>query len=332
MPADPAKTHVAKTFTHTSPLISCRFDPTGKFVFAGSEDSRVSRWEIETGKKLEFVGQESWVRSLAFNATGELLVTGGYDGRLLWWSANTTEESPKPQRKIDAHKGFIRAIAVSPDTKTFATCGVDRIVRIWQMDSGTLVKELAGHDADIWNLAFHPGGKDLVSGDLKSNFIRWEVETGKVASKFQLPALTKYDPTFMADIGGPHSMEFSKDGKWLAIGGITNVSNAFAGIGNGAIVLWDWDAQKEKVMHVAKKPANGSAWGCHVHPEGFTIGAFGGGGGGHLYFWKLDQKEEFHTLSLGNTARDMAVHPDGLQIATAHFDKQLRLSKMVAKA
>ena len=47
-----------------------------------------------------------------------------------------------------------------------------------------------------------------------------------------------------------------------------------------------------------------------------------------MFFWKFDQKDEFHTLNLKNTARDLALHPDGLQLATAHHDKNLRLSKM----
>ena len=45
MPADPLQTHVAKTLAHTAPLLGCRFDPTGRFVFAGGEDNKVVRWE-----------------------------------------------------------------------------------------------------------------------------------------------------------------------------------------------------------------------------------------------------------------------------------------------
>ncbi|HND54769.1 MAG TPA: hypothetical protein PLV92_20295 [Pirellulaceae bacterium] len=329
MAADPTKTYVAQTLKHDSPLISCRFDPTGKYVFGGAEDSKVWRWEVASGTKAELAGHNSWVRSLGFTSAGDVLVTGGYDGRLIWWPA--TAEKPAPLRTVDAHQGWLRAMSVSPDGQFVATCGNDKMVKLWRMADGVPVREFAGHEAHVWNVAFHPNGKDLVSGDLKADFIHWDAESGQVKRKFKLAALHKYDAGFLADIGGPHSMAFSRDGKLLAAGGITNVSNAFAGVGNPAIVLFDWESGKEKVMHESKAKINGVAWGTVVHPDGFTIGATGGGGGGHLFFWKFDQKEEFHTLNLGNTARDLALHPDGITLATAHFDKNLRISRMAAK-
>ncbi|MFM8252107.1 MAG: WD40 repeat domain-containing protein [Planctomycetota bacterium] len=330
MPADPAQTHVVKTFDHTSPLMACRFDPTGKWLFAGAEDQRIWRWELATGTKTELAAHDSWVRAIGFTPSGDVLATGGYDGRLILWP--TTAEKPTPQRTIDAHQGWLRALSVSPDGQWLVTCGNDRLVKIWRLSDGTLIRTLEGHESHVWNVAVHPGGKDIISGDLKANFIHWDAESGQIKRKFTLATLYKYDTGFLADIGGPHSMAFSPDGKLLAAGGITNVTNAFAGVGNPAIVSWDWEAAKEKVVHLTKAKVQGVAWGTVLHAEGFTIGASGGGGGGHLFFWKPDQAEEFFTLNLGNTARDLALHPDGVQLATAHFDKKIRLLKMAAKS
>ncbi len=211
--ADPAQSHVAKTLAHTSPMISCRFDPSGRFVFAGAEDNRVWRWEIESGGKVELAGHDSWVRSLGFSTSGEVLVTGGYDGRLVWWQAFA--DKPTPTRTVEAHQGWIRALSVSPDGQWIATCGNDKLVKIWQMSDGALVRELPGHESHVYNVAFHPNGKDLVSGDLKSQYIHWDATTGEVKRKFAIPALHKYDAGFLADIGGAHSMAFSRDGKTI---------------------------------------------------------------------------------------------------------------------
>ena len=41
--------------------------------------------------------------------------------------------------------------------------------------------------------------------------------------------------------------------------------------------------------------------------------------------------KEFFKLKLPNTARDLDLHPDGLQLATVHGDRQLRISRMTAK-
>ena len=63
--------------------------------------------------------------------------------------------------------------------------------------------------------------------------------TGKLARKLKAEKMHSYDKTFKADIGGARSMLFNTDGTKLAIGGITNVTNAFAGVGNPAVVMLD---------------------------------------------------------------------------------------------
>lgn len=328
--ADPVLTHVAKTLAHTSPWISCRFDPLARFVFAGAEDNRVWRYNLADGAKTELAGHESWVRGLAFHPQGETLVSGGYDGRLIWWA--TIAEKPVPLRTLDAHNRWIRAVAVSPDGSLVASCGNDNLVKLWKFEGGTPVLELPGHESHVYNVAFHPGGKDLVSGDLKGNVFHWEIATGKLLRKLSSAALHKYDETFKADIGGIRSIAFSRDGKTLACSGITAVTNAFAGVGNPAFVVFDWETGKETITYLSKAKLQGVGWGVAVHPQGFVVGVSGGGAGGHMLFFKADQKNEFHSFNLGNTARDLDLSSDGLALVTAHFDKQLRISKMTPKA
>lgn len=330
MPADPAQTHVSKTFNHTSAFLSCRFDPTGRFVFAGSEDSKIIRWELATGTKVELVGHQSWVRALAFSANGETLVTGGHDGLLIWWAGGI--DAPVPVRTVPAHNGWVRAVAVSPDQKLIATCGNDFRVKLWSFADGALVREMVGHERHVYNLAFHPDGKQLVSGDITAKFVHWDVETGNSVRTFSIASLSKYDPGFMADYGGPFCLDFDSTGKKLLAGGITNVSNAFAGVGNPIVSQIDWEGGKETLAHLSKGGIQGTAWGLKPHPDGYLIAATGGQGGGHLFFWKYDQKDEFHSFNVGNTARDMSLHPDGIQIATAHHDKNVRISMMAPKA
>ncbi len=330
MPADPMKTHVVKPLAHTAPLVGCRFDPTGRYVFAGGEDNKIVRWELATGTKAELAAHDSWIHSLVFTANGDTLVSGGYDGRLIWWPA--TAEKPAPTKTIEAHQGWIRAMVVSPDGKLLATCGNDLKVKLWNFADGTLVRELIGHERHVYNVAFHPDGKQLASGDLTAKFIHWEVDTGKRVRDFTIASMTKYDAGFGADYGGPYAMTFTADGKRLFAGGITNVSNAFAGVGNPIIVEIDWEAGKDAMTHLTKGNIAGKIFGLLSHREGFVIGATGGGGGGHLFFWKADSKDEFHTLNLGNTCRDLALHPDNLQLATCHHDKNVRISLMAPKA
>ena len=84
---DPAKTHPLKDYKHDSPLLGCRFDPSGQYVFAGAQDNNVVRWHLESGKKTLLTGHKSWVRALAFPAKERILFSADYAGRILAWLA-----------------------------------------------------------------------------------------------------------------------------------------------------------------------------------------------------------------------------------------------------
>jgi hypothetical protein len=61
------------------------------------------------------------------------------------------------------------------------------------------------------------------------------------------------------------------------------------------------------------------------------MGACGGGKGGFLLFWKPDADKDYHRFALPNILRDMDLHPDGLRVATAHYDGNVRISRLAAK-
>jgi hypothetical protein len=65
--------------------------------------------------------------------------------------------------------------------------------------------------------------------------------------------------------------------------------------------------------------------------DGSLMGVSGGSSGGNLLFWKPDSEKPFHRFQLPNIARDMDLHPDGLQVATAHHDRHVRITRLAAK-
>jgi WD40 repeat protein len=328
--ADPMAARLVQTITHDRPVLTCRFDPNGDFVFAGAEDNNFHRWDLFTGSSLHLKAHRSWIGTLSLlPAPGNLVVTGGHEGKLAWW--NALDAAPAPLRTIDAHKGFIRAVAVSPDGRFVATGGNDNFVRIWSAADGTLVKELAGHPRHVYNVAFHPSGTALVSGDLMGVLKQWDVATWNLTRELDAKVLSKYDPTFKADVGGIRGIDFSPDGKSLAVAGITEVSNAFAGIGEPAVVLFDWESGKQLKLLKPKEKFQGSVSGVRFHPSGeFLIGA-GGGGAGAMWFWKPDDEKSFHAIGLASNAYDLALHPDGLRLAVPLFDKTIRIYDLAPK-
>jgi WD40 repeat protein len=323
---NPTRTRLAQELRHNSPLFSCRFDPTGRFVFAGAQDNAIHRWELATSRRVALAGHRSWIRGLAFLAEQRQLVSAGYDGRLLWWQADA--ENPTPLRTVeDAHRGWIRAVAVSPDGRTVATCGNDHLVKLWSAADGRPVRELRGHTCHVYNVAFHPGGQFLVSGDLRGVVRQWDLSRGTEVRSLDASVLYRYDNTFRADIGGVRSMAFNRDGSLLACSGITDVTNAFAGVGRPLILLFDWTSGR--VRHPLRPQGNfqGTAWGVDFHPGGFIAGV-GGGSGGALWFWRPDNAQSFHTVALPTNARDLHLHPDGRRLAVAFFDGAVRVYDM----
>ncbi|MEX2174105.1 MAG: hypothetical protein WD872_07070 [Pirellulaceae bacterium] len=328
---DPTKTHVGPAWKHARPLTACRFDPTGKYVFTGAEDNLLTRWDLASGAATPLATHDSWIRAIACSPSAGVVYSGGYDGRLVWWPIDG--EKPEPRRKLDpAHQGWVRALALSPDAARLASCGNDKLVKVWDAADGTLIVELAGHESHVYNAAFHPTDGSLVSCDLKGVLKQWDVAAGKASRDMAATALYKYDDSFRADIGGARSIAFSTDGKQLALGGITNVTNAFAGIGNPAVVVLDWESGQPVVQYEGKDKINGTIWGVRQHPAGFWIGLSGGGGGGWLYFWKEAAAPEFFKFKLPDTGRDLDLSPDGRSVAVAHFDGHLRLYHLHAKA
>ncbi len=326
---DVTKTHVAHDLAHSSPLISCRFDRDGKFVFTGAQDYSIWRFDTKSGEKTELAETGSWVRGMAFTRDGTTMVSAGYDGRLIWWPV--ADKKPAPIRAVEAHHGWIRAVSISPDDSLLASVGNDLVVRLWEMGSGKLVREMHGHQSHIYNVLFHPGGERLASGDLKCNLIDWDVATGKQLRIWSAESLQKYDKTFRAVIGGFRGMSFSGDGKHLACSGITNVTNAFAGVGNPSVVVFDWETGKQQIEHLSRGKLSGVAWGVAMHPNGTRIAAVGGRGG-YLLFWKPTNGEDFHRVKLKNDARDLDLSSDGLHLATAHYDGHVRISRMDASS
>ena len=332
LPIDVTQSHVVAEFKHEVALTTCRIDPTGRFAFAGAEDFNVYRWEIDgdADSKTVFKAHNSWVRCVDFSPNGELLFTAGYDDHIGIW--NTADDEPQPIQMIEAHKGWVRWVRVNADGSLLASCGNDNMIRLWNLPDGTLDREFAGHERYPYAVVFHPDGKRIVSFDLMGVIREWDIETGKTLRTMEAKFMWGFDQKFRADMGGARDMCFSDDGKTLAVAGLTEVTNAFAGVHKPMILLVDWD-KGEHQQKFKVDSYKGMAWGVRFHADGFllAVGAPQGGSKGAVWAWKPGEEKAFHTVTLSHCGRGLDLTPDHRRFAVAQFDGQLRVYQMTEK-
>ncbi len=116
--------------------------------------------------------------------------------------------------------------------------------------------------------------------------------------------------------------------KALACSGLHKATNPLGAVQDPLVIEFDWESAKPRLTHAPD--ARAIAWRIVYHPDGFLIACCGGTNPSFMFF-KSDQDKEFFQFKLPNTARDMDLHRDGLQLVTAHFDNQVRISRMTPK-
>ena len=144
------------------------FNSTGKLIaFAGPTAGEIIVFDAASQKQLSTIRKHTGgIGSLVFLKSGDLLLSGSADGTARIFQSRTGEE-----RAVYQHQAPVTRAAVSSDGSLIATCGNDRVVRIWDANGKRELQQLQGHSDTVFWAAFRPDGRQLVSSSHKETIL-----------------------------------------------------------------------------------------------------------------------------------------------------------------
>jgi DNA-binding beta-propeller fold protein YncE len=135
------------------------FSPDSKLIVAGTSQG-ILMWESSTGVWLPTSGgQDKTIKSLVFSHDGKTIAGGGRGFIYLW----NVENGEIINFVEDDRLGEANSIDFSPDDSLLVSGTDDGIVRIWDVDSASLLRELTGHTSGINGVSFSPNGYYIAS-------------------------------------------------------------------------------------------------------------------------------------------------------------------------
>jgi WD40 repeat protein len=167
-------------------VVGLAFGADGKLVSADA-DQKLRIWSTPGPWKLErtigSVDDPSQlvdrVLSLDFSADGKLLATGGglaaRSGELKLWNV----ADGKLVREISgAHRDTIFGVKFSPDGQYLATASADRLLKVFRVADGSLVRTFEGHSHHVLGVAWEGGGHLLATCGGDRVVKLWNFDTG----------------------------------------------------------------------------------------------------------------------------------------------------------
>lgn len=209
------------------------------------------------------------------------------------------------RQTLGGHEGMVTAVAVSPDGLLMASGSTDKTIKLWALETGTLLHTFGGrslrfrggHSDRISALAFSADGQTLLSSSDDCTLKWWDLDTRRLIS------------TISGHGWVISAIAFSSNGTFAASGG-----------GDGLINLWDLETG-EPIATLRKHRERISA--LILSPDGQTL--ISSSDDQTIRLWDLRANRLITTLR-GHTDRisALAITPDWLTLISAGWDKTVR--------
>lgn len=237
------------------------FSNDGKYLLSTSHmfDHSIKVWDVKNGTLHNTLKTDASVRDVVYTTDGNKIISVLWQGKIDTWDAQTGKKI-KSNRIVDV----IKCAAISPDGRLLAlgTSGI----KIFDMQSDSVIMTLNGHSKPIEALAFSADGKLLLSASDDYTIRLWDLKTKKQTKIWEGHRWEVNSICFLPD--GERFVSTSNDGDvriWdmsMAHSSYTfdKHSSAVAGVAynfDGSIIAsasWDksilvWDAKTRQILH-----------------------------------------------------------------------------------
>jgi WD40 repeat protein len=109
-----------------------------------------------------------------------------------------------PTRVFEDNTQTVYAVADIPNSQLAVTASEDKLVRLWDLKTGQVLKKMGGHTSQVMGLAVSRDGQMIATGDKNGELIIWNGKNGEPITK----AIKAHDMVLC-------SLDFQRDGPLL---------------------------------------------------------------------------------------------------------------------